>query len=283
MSEAITHALPFALVAGVAIATPALAILGGGFFATFRIPSLATRSVIRHFTAGVMFAAAAAEVLPDLLHTRGTASAIRVVIGVALGVAAMLAIRAFSDWLKERLNARAQERLKGAAPSTRPPRADATNADDVAPSDPPVSLIAVITVDVLLDGITLGIVFSLGRQQGILIALALAIEVFFLGVAIGGDLLKVGNSRMRIIALCGIPAAAFTLAALTGVTLLASLPPAAIEVLIAAGLVALLYLATEELLKEAHETPETPLTTALFFVGFLIIVVFDLLTSGAGA
>ena len=38
--------------------------------------------------------------------------------------------------------------------------------------------------------------------------------------------------------------------------------------------------ATEEPLKEAHETTRT---TRIFFVGFLVVVVFDLLTSGAGA
>lgn len=52
--------------------------------------------------------------------------------------------------------------------------------------------------------------------------------------------------------------------------------------LIAARLVTLFYLAIEKLLKEAHETPETALTTAICFVGFLVVVVVDLLTSGAG-
>ena len=291
--------LPSALFVGVAIAAPALAILGGCFLATFRTPSLATRSVIRHFTAGVMFAAAAAEVLPDLLHTRGAASAVRVVIGVALGVAAMVAIRAFSDWLKERLDARARERMDAPKASAASEGSDASKASkalqaqtqrplDVAEesaaamADPPVSLIAVTTVDVLLDGITLGIVFSLGARQGLLIALALAIEVFFLGVSIGGDLTQARISRARALALSGIPAIALTGAAVAGVTLLAGLPAAVVEVLIAAGLVALLYLATEELLKEAHEVPETALTTAIFFVGFLVIVLFDLLTSGVG-
>ena len=286
--------LPSALFVGVAIAATTLAILGGCFLATFRTPSLATRSVIRHFTAGVMFAAAAAEVLPDLLHTRGAASAIHVVIGVALGVAAMVAIRAFSDWLKERLNARARERMNAPKASEASKASKALQAQPQRPLDvveesaaamanPPVSLIAVTTVDVLLDGITLGIVFSLGARQGLLIALALAIEVFFLGVSIGGDLTQARISRARALALGGIPAIALAGAAVAGVTLLAGLPAAAVEVLIAAGLVALLYLSTEELLKEAHEVPETALTTVIFFVGFLVIVLFDLLTSGAGA
>lgn len=50
-------------------------------------------------------------------------------------------------------------------------------------------------VDELLDGVALGVVFSLGARQGLLIAFALAIEVFVLGVAVGGDLRPVRISR----------------------------------------------------------------------------------------
>ena len=39
--------------------------------------------------------------------------------------------------------------------------------------------------------------------------------------------------------------------------------------MLAFALAALLYLVTEELLAEAHETPDVPLVTALFFAGFL--------------
>ena len=38
---------------------------------------------------------------------------------------------------------------------------------------------------------------------------------------------------------------------------------------------ALLYLVTEELLTEAHETEDTPLLTATFFAGFLLILVLS--------
>jgi ZIP family zinc transporter len=41
------------------------------------------------------------------------------------------------------------------------------------------------------------------------------------------------------------------------------------------GLVALLYLVTEELLIKAHERLETPWGTAMFFVGFLSLEVID--------
>ena len=38
---------------------------------------------------------------------------------------------------------------------------------------------------------------------------------------------------------------------------------------------ALLYLVTEELLVEAHERPDTPFISAMFFVGFLGLLLIE--------
>lgn len=62
------------------------------------------------------------------------------------------------------------------------------------------------------------------------------------------------------------------LGAAIGVLLLGGLSGLALAAFFATGLVALLYLVTEELLVEAHEIPDTPLTTAIFFVGFLLLI-----------
>ena len=43
------------------------------------------------------------------------------------------------------------------------------------------------------------------------------------------------------------------------------------------GVAALLYLVTEELLTEAHEVDETPLLTAMFFVGFIGLLMIEML------
>ena len=45
------------------------------------------------------------------------------------------------------------------------------------------------------------------------------------------------------------------------------------------GLIALLYLVTEELLIEAHEIPDRPWVTALFFAGFLLLMVLEEVSS----
>ena len=48
------------------------------------------------------------------------------------------------------------------------------------------------------------------------------------------------------------------------------------------NLVALLYLVTEELLVEAHAVPEQPWTTAMFFIGFLGMLVIEEIAAGDG-
>jgi len=44
---------------------------------------------------------------------------------------------------------------------------------------------------------------------------------------------------------------------------------------LAFSLIALLYLVTEDLLVEAHETPDRPWVTAMFFAGFLILLIIE--------
>ena len=46
---------------------------------------------------------------------------------------------------------------------------------------------------------------------------------------------------------------------------------------------ALLCLVTGELLVEAHEVPETTLSTARFFLGFLILLIIDMVSQGRGS
>ena len=49
-----------------------------------------------------------------------------------------------------------------------------------------------------------------------------------------------------------------------------------LNAVLAFGIAALLYLVIEELLVEAHETPETNVVTSIFFVGFLAVLLLDL-------
>jgi ZIP family zinc transporter len=50
---------------------------------------------------------------------------------------------------------------------------------------------------------------------------------------------------------------------------------------LAFGSAALLFLVTEELLTEAHEVPESPWLTATLFLGFLLLLLLELLSPGS--
>ena len=65
------------------------------------------------------------------------------------------------------------------------------------------------------------------------------------------------------------------LGAALGAAALAGLPESDKAAAFAFGLIALLYLVTEELLVEAHEKPDTAWGTALFFIGFLGLATID--------
>lgn len=108
----------------------------------------------------------------------------------------------------------------------------------------PAGLLGAAGIDALIDGLVLGLGFNVGAHQGRLLAIALAIEFLFLGLSISTVLPK-GLAQPYETA-----ASAF-------------------------GLIAVLYLVTEELLVEAHENPETLWGTALLFVGFLLMLVID--------
>lgn len=215
---------------------PVVATLAGAWLALVRPPGPATVSAVQHLAAGVVVAAAAAEVLPGLKHAGAEGA---VALGGAIGIAAMLAIR----WL--------DERMKGTT-----------------------GLMATVGVDVLVDGLVLGAGAAAGERAGLLLAVALTLEVLFLGLALAPELADQIRSRVRVLALIGGVLLLLPLGAAGG-GLVAALPQFWRDTVLAFALVALLYLVVEELLAEAHQQPDTPLATALFFVGFLGLLILD--------
>lgn len=226
------NGLPVWLIAFV----PVLATLGGAWLALVRPPGRATVSAVQHLAAGVVVAAAAAEVLPGLKHA-GAAWA--VALGGGVGIMAMLAIR----WL--------DERMKGTT-----------------------GLLATVGLDVLVDGLVLGAAATAGERAGLLLAVALTLEVLFLGLSLAPALAERLRSRPAVLAVIGAVLLLLPLGAAGG-GLISALPRFWQDCFLAFALVALLYLVVEELLAEAHEEPDTPLATALFFVGFLGLLILD--------
>lgn len=228
---------------------PVVAVIVGGVIAAFKAPGPRASSYFQHFAAGVVFAAVAGEVLPEVLREHAPIPAI---IGFALGVAVLLGVREVS------------ERYGEAVPGK--------------PAQP-LSLIATIGVDILIDGFLVGVGFAAGAEQGVLLTIALTLEVLFLGLSTSASLNKAGTSRGRSIGIIIVLALLLAFGAVVGVTLLRGLTGAVLEAVLAFGAAALLYLVTEELMVEAHEVPETPLTTATFFAGFLILFVIEMIAT----
>ena len=217
---------------------PLTAVLIGGGIAAFRTPSPRLQSMVQHFAAGVVFAAVAGEILPEIVHERAP---VAVAIGFTLGVLAMLAVRQFT----ERLEARS-----------------AAAASDTT------TIVIVVGIDLTIDGLLVGVGFAASTQSGILLTLALTIEILFLVLATIAGLVKAGAPTRQLVRTTLGLAALVTVGAVLGTTVFAGMAGAALTLVLAFGAAALLYLVTEELLVEAHEVPETPLTTAMFFVGF---------------
>ena len=218
---------------------PAAAIVLGAVVASIRVPSPRAQSIVQHFAAGVVFAAVAGEVLPDLHDAHAP---IPTVIGFAAGVGLMLLVKQLAEG-------------KGAEGPSRTSRA----------------LFIVVAVDLAVDGILVGVGFAAGTEKGLLIMVALTLEVLFLGLSTVGSLRESGASRARVIALSGVMALLLLVGAALGAGLAATLRGGPLIGVLAFSAAALLYLVTEELLVEAHEVQETPLTTAVFFLGFLIL------------
>jgi ZIP family zinc transporter len=215
---------------------PAAVTVLGAAIATWRRPNALMTSALQHFAAGVVFAAAAVEILPNLKHA---GSVWPVVIGGGAGLLVMLAIEELG------------RRTKGQT-----------------------GLITLIAVDVLIDGLVLGLGFAAGEKAGILLTVALTLEVLFLGLALSTELMEEAMPAARIIAITAAIALLLPIGALLAAPI-ATLSPAVVKGFFAFGLIALLYLVTEELLVEAHEVPERPWITAMFFVGFLLLFLLE--------
>lgn len=227
----------------------ACALAAGGVAAAFRPPSDRLRSHIQHVAAGLVFAAACVEVLPDVMHRHLPLAAAA---GFVAGVALMLTIRAFSEM------------------------------SDRATGGGQWSLLAVVAVDIFVDGLLIGVSSVTARgegQQALLVTVALAVELLSLGLSVAASLGQHGIARLRSIAVTSGVALIPLAGAIAGHFLGDALSGAWIEGVLAFAVAALLYLAAEELLREAHEVPETLLSTALFFVAFLALMLIDMATS----
>lgn len=227
---------------------PAVITVIGGIIAAYKAPGEKIRVSVQHFAAGIVFAAVAVELLPDL---SSNFSLVPVVIGFSLGVALMLVVRYVTDKVEE------NAQTKGSG-----------------------SLITTAGLDILIDGLLMGVSFSIAVTQGLILMIALTIELLFLVISVTSSLSKKGKSQGFIIAVTVAFALLVILGAFLGGYVLSGLSGFGFEMVVAFAIAALLYLVTEELLVEAHEGKDNPFATTMFFVGFLTVIVLDRLIGG---
>lgn len=221
------------------VAFPVLAGIVGGVVAVLRPPSSAVVGGVQHFAAGVVMAAVAGEVLPQL-RERGPLWLI--VVGFAAGVAVLVGMR----------------HLEGA------------ESAQVAGTLPVVFLI-VVGVDLFIDGLLVGTGAAVSTETATIIAIALTVEVLFLSLSVALQLISSGVSRLAAAAITAGLSLVVAVGAILGAWVLGDAGDAVLSLVLAFAAAALLWLVVEELLVEAHQTPERPRTAALFFVGFLAL------------
>lgn len=218
---------------------PFVALSVGGLLGRIREPGPVARAVIQHFAAGVVLGAVAVEILPEL---RSDHEPVVVVAGMAAGVLLMVAVKVLS----ERLEARG--------------------------TSGPTSFLAALAIDVVIDGMLIGVAFAGGEEQGQLLAIIIAVEFVSLGLATGAALSPSYSVQSSVLVATGLGGLA-VVAAMVGAAVLSQTTPTVQAVAEAIGAVALVYLVTEELLGEAHSGTERPWYTAVLFAGFTLVFV----------
>ena len=218
---------------------PALVALLGGILASVWKPSHNTRSLIQHFAAGVVLAALAVELLPEI--GREHAPGLVIAGSFALGSLFMYGLKLWTIRLEH------QTASSGAAVGIG------------------MGLLLATFIDVATDGFIIGAGFAAGGKTGTVLALGLSVELLFLGLALTSEAL----AGWRIVAMSGALGITVLGFSLLGSYLLAGASKAVIGGALAFSAAALLYLVTEELLIEAHEVEEKPISTLVLFGGFL--------------
>ncbi len=221
------------------MAIPALIALGGGILASIWSPSHQARSLIQHFAAGVVLAALAVELLPEI--GREHAPGPILIASFALGSLFMYGLKLWTLRLE--------------------------NISDSQGTVVRMSsgLLLATFIDVATDGFIIGAGFAAGGETGTVLALGLSVELLFLGLALASETIK----GWRIIGMSGALGGTVLVFSLLGNYLLSGASHTLIGGSLAFSAAALLYLVTEELLMEAHEVEEKPISTLVLFSGFL--------------
>ena len=219
---------------------PTIVAILGGILGVRWTPSVKVISASQHFAAGIVIAAVSVDLMPKLLKFH---SLFAICVGFIIGVALMLYIK----------------------------KAFGENESDSSSK----SLLIVVLIDLFIDGLLVGVAFAVSHDSALLIAIALAFEVSFLSLTTISVLKRKQWDNTQLVFATIFIAAVILVGAFVGGLFLQFLRGNMLAAVIAFGVAALLYLAVEELISEAHESEDTWWITAMFFLGFLAIIIID--------
>lgn len=218
------------------LVAPSIVLILTSLLANWMIPGLKVRSALQHLAAGIIFASVATEIVPELLHDKHIGT---MIIGYVLGIALIFCVRML-------------ERKDGAESG----------------SSKWIGLATTGSVDLLIDGFLMGVAFSVSLESGILLTIAIAFEVLFLGFTFSVSFTGKGLQKFSVFLILCFMAVLLFLGGVLGYWVFGELEPNWQVAAMAFGAVALLYLVAEELLVEAHEEGETSFGPLLLFIGF---------------
>jgi zinc transporter, ZIP family len=144
-------------------------------------------------------------------------------------------------------------------------RIDNRTKSAVGVSTTSYAFIATVFIDAGFDGLTIGAGYAAGQQVGFALAVGLSIEMLFLCLCLVSPSLH--GTKMLLISV-GV-AATLLVTAVVGYFVLNRASDTTIAMALTISAAALLYLVTEELLMEAHETTEARSSMLFLFGGFL--------------
>ena len=113
---------------------------------------------------------------------------------------------------------------------------------------------------------------------GVVLSLALGLELLFLTLSVGASFRHEGGSRLTTLAVTSGISLLLLVGALVGMLLLRGASSSVLAAILSFGAAALLYFVTEELLVETRLPEETLMSTAMFFLGF--VAIFALVLAG---
>lgn len=258
--------MPLVARAALLVSFPVVASILGAIVAVLKPPGPRVVSGVQHFTAGVVTAALVGELMPELRHLGHLPWTVA---GFVAGAALVLALGAYGRHMELHASGAipAHERRFG---SFRRQSVQAATAAAL-----PVGMLAAVGIDLLLDGVLVGLGARLGTAQGVILTIALTLEILFLGLSVVSELRGEGVARRRAVMICALLGMMTAIGAVGAALFLGGVSTTVMAVVLAFGAAALLYLVVEELLVEAHEEAESVALGMMFFLGFLVIYVLS--------